>query len=415
MRGEIFLEQYFIGSNGIGDPSSFNVNVSKAKDSYLYDENHKYIDLRSGLWNVSLGYNSKLYNSVKKEFNSLLDRGVPYVDINAFNHELYEGYASELLAFMDNKKYKAITYTTSGSEAVEMSVKISHDIAKILNKKSDKIVIFKNSYHGTFFGSMTVSHHFNGMKDAYNLVNDVIVVEPPQNEADLVEILSIINESKDEIASFIIEPVVGSGGCIVIKKPYLERIIEECENHCILTIFDEISTGFYRTGTRFSFSLLNHKPNIVLLSKSINNGIVPFGVLAIDKGTYNYLKIKNINHFSTQSGNLLGVVSAKVTLDYWRNYEIEVINNVQYIESSMQYMINKYDIKVNGVGAMYSIPINDFNHSLRLMDELKKMGILVYAYHNPDETSGITIFPNLLMDRELWERALNIVFKKVVR
>lgn len=409
------MNHYFIGSNKIGKPSTLDIEVTKAEGEYLYSQSQKYLDLRSGLWNVNLGYNQSFYQEVKKEFEELLDKGLPYLDINAFSHPLYEKYAVQLLEFLECEKYRAVSFTTSGSEAVELSVKISHDLAKLLQKKANKIVIFKDSYHGTFFGSMTVSHHFNDAKDAYSLVNDIIVVNPPTNEEELILILKMLKDNSEEIVSFIMEPVVGSGGCKVIRDIYLDKIVACCNSVGILSIFDEISTGFYRTGEKFALTSLNNKPNIVLLSKSINNGILPFGAIIIDKKIHQLLTIKNVNHFSTQTGNLLGLVSAKVALEHFQDKQSVISANVKKLEEVInEYKINM-GIEVNGKGAMYSVPLNDFYTSNQIMQSLKKIGILVYAYHNTDGSSGITIFPHLMLPEEKWSQGLQIIFDKVVK
>ena len=74
-----------------------------------------------------------------------------------------------------------------------------------------------------------------------------------------------------------------------------------------------MATGFYRTGNHFFFKELGVTPDILILSKSINNGILPFGAVVISKEIEDALKGKHIEHFSTQNGNLLGVLSAKIT------------------------------------------------------------------------------------------------------
>jgi len=408
------MKSYFITSNSIEKGPSSGINVVKGDADFLYDHSKKYLDLRSGLWNVSLGYNNTLLKKIKEEFGLILDNGIPYLDINSYHHDYYDEYSKRILKFMDEDDvFVSASFTTGGSEGVEMSVKISHDFANSVGKNNKKIIIFKNSYHGTFFGSMSVSHKFFGLKHSYETVNDVIIVEPPKNEEDLKNISSIIYDNRDDIASFIIEPVLGSAGSINIKEEYLDRIIGLCKECDILTIFDEVSTGFYRTGERFAFTNLHQKPNIVILSKSINNGIVPFGVIVVDKYTYRHLQNQNINHFSTQSGNLLGVTSALVTLDFFQQNENIIKENVKLINSTMLELSQLNSVFVNGRGAMFSVPVENVSKAVRIRDSLKQMGILVYIYHNTDDSSGITIYPNLLMNPKELEKSLKIIFRKM--
>lgn len=411
------MNSYFVTSNDIKNGPSSNLNITHADGDYLYTPSKKYLDLRSGLWNVSLGYNKELTNRMKARFDNVLDNQIPYIDINSYDTPDYNLYASSLLGFMNDgvekSDFKSVTFTNSGSEGVEIGVKISQDFAKHVKKEGNKIIVFKNSYHGTFFGSMSVSHKFFGLEHAYETANNVIIVDPPINEQGLNNILNTIETNHLNISSFIIEPILGSGGSISIASEYLEEIVSFCKKYEVLTIFDEVSTGFYRTGDRFAHTSLKNKPNVVILSKSINNGALPFGAVIIDDYTYRCLEKQNINHFSTQSGNVLGISSAITTLEYYIENEQQIKHNVQEIEKLVYLYSSKYSVDITGKGAMFSIPINELEKVIRIRETLKNMGILVYIYENIDNTSGITIHPNLLINQKKLEMALNILFRKV--
>lgn len=411
------MKSFFITSAAIDKGPSSNLNIIKAKGDSLYSDSKQFLDLRSGLWNVSLGYNSELIMNIKSQFEIILENKLPYLDINSYNNPVYSAYSSSLLNFMNEGEtrgtFTSATYTNSGSEGVEIAVKISQDYARYHGKMNNKIIVFKNSYHGSFFGSMSVSHKFFGLDSAYQTSNNVFVVDPPSNDVELNNIIDLMEANHTDISSIIIEPVLGSGGSITINDKYLETLLSLSNRLNILTVFDEVSTGFLRLGERFSFSQLERKPNIVVLSKSINNGVLPFGAVVIDEFTYSCLEDKNINHFSTQSGNLLCISSAIETLKYFIEYEEEIKLNVQKIESIIRGSSKQYSLDINGRGAMYSIPINDTHKVILIREALKKAGILVYVYENINNTSGITIHPNLLMDLKRLENSVNIIFRKV--
>ncbi|MGR5981943.1 aminotransferase class III-fold pyridoxal phosphate-dependent enzyme [Bacillus cereus] len=111
-----------------------------------------------------------------------------------------------------------------------------------------------------------------------------------------------------------------------------------------------MATGFYRTGNRFFFKELGVTPDILILSKSINNGILPFGAVVISKEIEDALKGKHIEHFSTQNGNLLGVLSAKITLEYILENETSIISNVREIENIVTNTFKMKNIAYTGVG-----------------------------------------------------------------
>ncbi|XAZ38048.1 aminotransferase class III-fold pyridoxal phosphate-dependent enzyme [Bacillus velezensis] len=142
---------YAVPMGNISQDTLYNIEVKRAEDSYLYDINNKrYIDLRSGLWNVSLGYNKKLNKNITEKMSELLELGIPYLDIHSYTHPLYEQYSSELLDFVneDNDDYKKVIYTNSGSEGTEAALKIVRQISN----QHKKVLAFNKGYHGTFFG-----------------------------------------------------------------------------------------------------------------------------------------------------------------------------------------------------------------------------------------------------------------------
>ncbi|CJH42725.1 aminotransferase [Streptococcus pneumoniae] len=175
-----------------------------------------------------------------------------------------------------------------------------------------------------------------------------------------------------------------------------------------------MATGFYRTGNRFFFKELGVTPDILILSKSINNGILPFGAVVISKEIEDALKGKHIEHFSTQNGNLLGVLSAKITLEYILENETSIISNVREIENIVTNTLKMKNIGYTGIGGMYSIPVNDPIKTMEIVNGLKELGILVYHYMDNDEGNGITLFPTLLIDTKAFSKAMKIIAKRVL-
>ncbi|MCM3339242.1 aminotransferase class III-fold pyridoxal phosphate-dependent enzyme [Paenibacillus sp. MER TA 81-3] len=395
----------------------YNIDVAKASNEYIIDKNgKKYLDLRSGLWNVSLGYHAELLAKIQQKMNMLLADGLFYLDIHSYHHSIYQEFADNLLEFSnrDHPAFNKVFYTSSGSEGTELALKLSH-----FNNRKKYILAFQEGYHGTFFGGMAVSGVDYNISEAYNNVNEHVIFFPaPRNQSMLDELLAFIDQNKDTIAAFIFEPVIGSSGTIAVHDTYLNILMENCEVNHILKIFDEVATGFFRTGDRFYYHKLSSPPDILILSKSINNGILPFGAVLIGEKVCDLLLNKHIDHFSTQNGNLLSIHTANETLNYMRETEVELKRNVAEIEKCMQRVCDHYSIRYSGAGAMFSISINDVNLTNRIVNELKEFGILVYYYYDySDNTvnSGITLFPPLFLAANKLEAALHIICKKIKR
>lgn len=396
----------------------YDIKISHAIEGYLYDQNGKrFLDLRSGLWNVSLGYHSEWLNTIKEKLNQTLNDGMFYLDIHSYNHPIYNEYAINLLDFINSAlkphlpTYQKVMYTNSGSEGTELALKL----ACYTSKK--KIIAFKEGYHGTFKGGMSVSGIDSDMNLFYGYdKSDVTFFPAPTDCSTLNTFLEYIQRNSEIISSVIIEPVIGSGGCINLSTDSLNKITKICKEYNVLTIFDEVATGFFRTGERFSHSRLEYIPDLIILSKSINNGFLPFGAVILGETASKLLRNRHIEHFSTQNGNLLSIYSANETLAFFIQNESTIIENLKIIESTSIQIFKQYGVEFDGVGAMFSLKINNLPLTFRIVNELKELGILVYYYieeNDENMRSGITIFPPLLIDIIKYQQALKIICKKI--
>ncbi|MGQ8872584.1 aminotransferase class III-fold pyridoxal phosphate-dependent enzyme [Paenibacillus sp. TSA_86.1] len=409
---------YQVPMTTFNHPPFYDINISHAIGEYVYDQNGKrFIDLRSGLWNVSLGYHSDWLNTIKEKLNQTLNDGMFYLDIHSYNHPIYNEYAIRLLDFINSAlkphlpAYQKVIYTNSGSEGTELALKLACYTLK------KKIIAFKEGYHGTFKGGMSVSGIDSDMNLFYGYdKSDVTFFDAPTNRSTLNTILEYIERNSTLISSIIIEPTIGSGGCITLSADSLNQITKICKENNILTIFDEVATGFFRTGERFAHSSLEYIPDLIILSKSINNGFLPFGAVILGDTVSKLLRNRHIEHFSTQNGNLLSMYSANETLSFFIQNESTILENLRVIESTSIQTFKHFGLEFDGVGAMFSLKINNIQLTFRIVNELKEMGIIVYYYVEENDErprSGITIFPPLLIEIRKYQQALRIICKKI--
>ncbi|MCU5583187.1 aminotransferase class III-fold pyridoxal phosphate-dependent enzyme [Bacillus toyonensis] len=407
------MHSYIVPMGPIHQSTLYDIEVGRAEDSYIFGVNGKrYLDLRSGLWNVSLGYKKELYENICTSFSEILKDGIPFIDIHSYRHKSYDDFSKMLLDFINHKNsnFKRVFYTNSGSEGTELAIKISRQISK--EKKT--IISFKDGYHGTFFGGMAVSGIDEHITDVYAPKPlDFKFLKTPTNIDSLNLIVDFLENNSEKIAAFFIEPIVGSGGTLIIKNDYLDTIIRTCREKDILVVFDEVATGFYRTGTKFKFHALRYAPDMIILSKSINNGILPFGTVIVNEKIENMLGFSHIEHFSTQNGNVLGVISAYKTLEYYKKHNDCILSSVKEIETIYQNALNLENIFFRGQGGMLSIPITNKSTMFSLINRLKNFGILTYYYISPDGECGLTIFPSLLIEKTKFQKAMKVVIKMI--
>jgi adenosylmethionine-8-amino-7-oxononanoate aminotransferase len=170
---------------------------------------------------------------------------------------------------------------------VEAAIKMSLQYWKNKGEERSKIICFSDAYHGDTFGAMSVSARGVFTVQYSRLLFDVVFIDTPdfKNEAQVKsQLRSAIANDTGQIAAFIFEPLVlGSSGMKMYSATLLDELIAICHKYQILTIADEVFTGFGRTGRMFATQYLAHTADIVCLSKGITGGFMPFAA-TVTKG-----------------------------------------------------------------------------------------------------------------------------------
>ncbi|MCO4349240.1 aminotransferase class III-fold pyridoxal phosphate-dependent enzyme [Staphylococcus agnetis] len=386
------------------------LNIKSAENQYLIDENNKrYVDLASGLWNVSLGYNNELNQNINKVFSYIMHNNIPYLDMTSYYNKLYNSTAEKILDFVNESSFTKVFYTNSGSESLELSLKIANAI-----KNGTIILSFSESYHGTFYGGMSISGISKEIVKNHlpNYEDRITLPFPQSNEEEKNFIKYVENHSKD-IGAIFIEPIIGSGGIKKCSIDFYNNLIALCRDKKILTIFDEVATGFYKTGEKFFFKYLSHTPDIICMSKGLNNGTLPSGAVVINQNTESLLNGKTLKHMSTQNGNLLCLASISETLDFYKKYESDIHCNITELQIIIENLTRKYRVKYRAFGTMLAFPI-DKNSLPVVVERLKAKGILVYKF-NTKLSSGISLFPPITIEKNVFEASLEIILKTIVK
>lgn len=394
------------------DSTWFDLNLVKATGTSVFDKDgKKYLDLRSGLWNTSLGYIPDIYNQVQLEFDRILKNRIPFMDMHSFYNSLYEDTAINILNILDGK-FEKVLYTNTGSECTDLSLKMA--ISLNHKHKRNSILAFSNSYHGTFFGGISVSGLDQKLNKVFNpKYGDVTFIKFPKSKSEETCVIKWLSVNAGQYDAMIIEPVLSSAGIYSTSIHFMNSLLKVLRSNNVISIMDEIATGVYKTGTRFYFNKLDAVPDIINLSKSINNGITPFGCVCITEDINKRLLSSNIrmNHFSTQNGNLLGYISTKVVTKFYLDNINNIENMVDSIVSLIDTKMKESNLNYRQVGTMLAIPVDNID-VFEFARELKEIGILVYFYKN-DEEHGISLFPPYTVPINQLEGALSIILKRV--
>ncbi len=260
--------------------------IIRGEGVYLFDDaGKKYIDAISSWW-VNLHGHAHPYLAQKVSEQL---RMLEHVIFAGFTHEPAVALAERLLGILPGNQSK-IFYSDNGSTAVEVAVKMAIQYWRNKSFIKNKIIAFDHAYHGDTFGAMSISSRSKFTHAFTDMLFDVIRIPYPakgREEDSMNQLKAQISNQQSSIAAFIFEPLVlGAGGMLMYDAAILNQLIEYCNDNHIITIADEVMTGFGRTGNHFASDYLERQPDIICLSKGITGGTMPLGVTSCSQDIY---------------------------------------------------------------------------------------------------------------------------------
>ncbi len=348
-----------------------NINIVKGEGVYLIDDNgNKYIDAISSWW-VNLHGHCHPYISQKvSEQLVTLEHSI----FSDFTHPNAVTLAERLLQHLPNNQSK-IFYSDNGSTAVEVALKMTLQYWHNKNEQKTTFIAFENAYHGDTFGGMSVGAR-NVFNNAFeNLLFNVAHIPLPtkENIEELKEILKIWF-SNHNIAGFIFEPLIqGAAGMLMYDAELLDELILLCKEHNVITIADEVMTGFGRTGQFFANDFLKNKADIICLSKGLTGGYMPLGVTSCAQVIYDaYVtddKTKTFFHGHSYTANPTACAAALASLDMLEKEETQ--QQIQLINKEHLCFQNKIkshkklaDVRVLGTIIAFELKTEEHSHYL---------------------------------------------------
>lgn len=314
------------------------IAIVKAEGIWLYAEDgQRYLDGTSSWWVNAHGHAHPFITEQIAQQAAQLE----HIIFAGFTHEPAISLAEKLLAVLPGNQSR-IFYSDNGSTSVEVALKMALQFHFNRGEERTKILAFSNAYHGDTFGAMSV-----GARNAFNapfgkLLFEVMHVDAPElgNEERCIEqFRAILNIEKP--AAFIFEPLVqGANGMRMHSANVLSELIALCREYEVLTIADEVFTGFYRTGKRFACDHLSHQPDIMCLSKTLTGGTLPLGVTAAPEFVYDAFlsndKYKTFFHGHSFTANPIACRAALASLELLQKPEC-LINIQQIVLKHQQF------------------------------------------------------------------------------
>lgn len=393
------------------------LEIVKGRGAYLWDTNgKKYLDFASGVGVVNMGHNHPyVMEKAHQQMENLVHAGH-----NVVFYPSYVELAERLSAALDHE-YK-VYFSNSGAEAVEGALKL----AKWTTGRPG-IISFKRSFHGRTAGAMTVTASSSAYRREYEaLMPSVYYAEYPycfrsglSEEEETKRCIRSIKEifqyliAPEKVAAMIMEPQQGEGGYIVPPEAFVKQVRQICTEHGIKLIFDEIQSGFGRTGELFAWQHFHVKPDIMCVAKGIANGFPLSAVIGknelMDQWTAGA-------HGGTFGGNPIACAAGIAVLDLLQGGLLEQVKETgKYFKQKLVDLSAKFPVikDVRGMGLMIGLECGtedgkpDSRTVSRLRERALKKGLILLSCgvdHNV-----IRFIPPLIITREEVDRAVSIL------
>ena len=338
------------------------IPILKGDGCWLISEDgSRYLDAISSWWVNLHGHNNPYIMKKIREQTHNLD----HVIFSGFTHPKAVELSENLLKVLPQNHSK-IFYSDNGSTAVEVGIKMALQYYFNQNIKVDTFIALKNGYHGDTFGSMSAGGRgiFSTPFESHLFKVEYINVPTLKNEEKaFTQLKNIISQKK--VCGFIFEPLLqGAAGMVMYQPNILDQMLKYCKENNIITISDEVSTGFGRTGKFFAANYLNNKPDIICMSKGLTGGVMALGATSVVDKIYDAFlsddKSKMLLHGHSYTGNPFACTAALASLEImnrksvWKNINNIHTSHLKFIEKNKN---NNQIQNIRSLGVVLAITI----------------------------------------------------------
>ncbi len=372
------------------------LEVDRAEGCHIYTKDGRsYLDLISGIAVSSLGHR---HPNVIRAIERQLKRHLHVMVYGEYIQEPQSKFA-QLLTDQLPDTLDRVYFVNSGTEANEGALKLAKKYTG-----RHKFVAFHNSYHGDTHGSLSVTGR-DIYRDPYKpLLPDVHFID--FNNPDQLDMID------EETAAVVMEPIQGEGGVIPADQEWLKSVRKRCDESGALLIFDEIQTGFYRTGSLFAFQHYGVVPDILTLAKAMGGGM-PMGAFVSSSEIFEEFRHNPpLNHVTTFGGHPVCCAAAHANLETL--LEGDFTAKATSIEKIAREELQGDGIaEVRGRGGMLGLQLRDADLTQKVVQRCFVRGIILgWTLHS---NSLIRIAPPLIIQEEVLRPALQEIRKAVQR
>jgi taurine--2-oxoglutarate transaminase len=296
------------------------LEVTGARGSWFFDaDGNRHLDLSAQLAYMNVGHgHPKVVEAIRRQAAEL-----PVIGPNFATRPANR--LAEMVAEVTPGDLNRVFFTNGGAEAVEYAIRIARQ-----RTGRQKIVTRYQSYHGSTLGALSATGENRRLWGEPGAPGFVKTLDPYRYRcpfcrdresctlacADAVE-ATVAGEGTDTVAAIVVEPVTGLAGLVVPPDGYLRRLRELCDRHGILLVFDEVVTGFCRTGRWFAGQLWDVAPDLMTVAKGITSGYVPLGATIVSDRVASYFDDHFLGAGLTYSGHTLACAAGCAALEVY--------------------------------------------------------------------------------------------------
>ncbi|MCS7130444.1 MAG: aspartate aminotransferase family protein [Archaeoglobaceae archaeon] len=355
-----------------------NIIFERGEGCYLYDLNgKKYLDLVAGIATVAIGHSHpEFILRVSEQLNKLVHVSNLYYTIPQI------ALAEKLQKLTGLDRF---FFCNSGTEAMEASLKFAR---KATGKK--KFVAFKNAFHGRTMGALSVTY-----KEKFRKAFEPLI--QPVEFANFNEIADLERKVDKETSAVILELIQGEAGVFPAEKEFVKAIFELKEKFDFLVIFDEVQTGFGRTGKWFAKEHYGFQPDIMAMAKAMGSGF-PIGCSSIKEEVAK--KLEKGDHGSTFGGNPLACTASLATIEIIEKYGL--VENAEKMGNYFMKRLKELFSEVRGKGLMIGFKIAN-------AEEFVKKALDKGLVLNATSDDNIRLVPPLVIGKKEIDLAIEIL------
>lgn len=356
----ISQRELFIKHVAQTSPFPLSLEIEKAEGCYLYDASGKqYLDLISGISVCNLGHR---HPNVVKAIKEQADK---YMHVMVYGEYIQSPQVqlAALLSSLLPSSLQSVYFVNSGAEAIEGAIKL----AKRSTGRTE-LISFKNSYHGSTHGALSLMGDERLKQPFRPLLPGVRHLE--------FNNLNDLNSITYKTAAVVIEPVQGEAGVVLAQNNFLQQVRKRCTETGSLLIFDEIQTGYGRTGKLFAFEHYNVVPDILCLAKGMGGGMPLGAFISSGKIMSGLAADPELGHITTFGGNPVCCAAGLATLQTIVDEELVNVvkkKNKLFIEQLKHPLIKQLRSK----GLLIALEFDNFEINKKIIDNCIQNGVIV--------------------------------------